>query len=307
MGNIAPRSKLTITNSVIKNTSMKKLLLICIGALSCVSAVLAQTGNTGFGTSTPGSKLTVSGSFAAAYTSTTANAYTAGENDFYIVWNGTAAGTITLPASTSGPDRIGRLYFFKNTSAIYTLTIDADGTELIDNAQTVVLQPGETALLVKTNINTASGVTYEVVQIAKNQPPYQFAATGNSAQSFLDGSGASLPVDFTAIEFSTNGGADFNLTSNSWTCSQAGTYRIQTEALTVTPSSSSFLYTVIRKNGVNVGLAGHSVFTVNNTGVASVIVSLVPGDQITAHIHMCGGCGAPSVSSTFRRLEIVRL
>jgi hypothetical protein len=286
---------------------MKRILLSLSVAVVLGFNAHTQTGNTGIGTSTPGSKLTVNGSFAAAYTSITATTYTAGENDFYIVWNGTAAGTITLPASTSGPDRTGRLYYFKNTTATFTLTIDAAGTELVDNAQTILVQPGESALLVKTNINTTTGATYEVVQIARAQSSYQFAAIGNSAQSFSDGSGTSSPVDFTSIEFSTNGGADFNLASNTWTCPQPGIYRIQAEVLTVTPSGSSFYYIVIQKNGVNAGLTGHSVFTINNTGAASVIVSLVPGDLITTNISMCGGCSAPNVSSTFRRLEIVRL
>src|SRR5918911_504407 len=116
---------------------MKRIFTCLLSAIS-ISMIHAQSGNTGIGTATPGSKLTVNGSFAAAYTSITATTYAAGENDFYMVWNGTAAGTINLPASTSGPDRTGRLYFFKNTSDTYTLTIDANGTEIIDNAPTVV-------------------------------------------------------------------------------------------------------------------------------------------------------------------------
>jgi hypothetical protein len=270
------------------------------------SILHAQTGNVGIGTSTPGSKLTVNGSFAAAYTSITATTYTAEENDFYIVWNGTAAGTITLPASGSGPNRTGRLYFFKNTSDTYTLTLDAAGTELIDNAQTVLLQPGETGLLVKTNINTASGATYEVVQISKAQSSYSLAVAGG-AQTFPDGT--FNRSNFTAIEYSTNGGSDFNLGTSVWTCPQTGTYRLYVEGQgspTVIGNQSHAGFFIL-KNGAN--LTGQ-YFLIStgplNSGSVTAIAKLVAGDQITVSVALCSGCGT-GMSSTRRRLEIVRL
>lgn len=283
--------------------SVYLLLTISIG----VTNAIAQTNNTGFGTSTPGSKLTVNGSFAAAYTSITATTYTAGENDFYIVWNGTAAGTITLPASTSGTDRTGRLYFFKNTSAIYTLTIDANGTELIDNAQTVLLQPGETGLFVKTNINTAAGITYEVAQISKTQPSYHLVAAGGS-QNFADGT--FTRSNFTALEYSTNGGADFNLGTSVWTCPQAGTYRIYVEghgSPTVTGNQSHAGFFIMKN--ISTSLTGQYFYISTgpfNSGVATAITSLAAGDQITVNVSMCAGCGT-GMNSTRRRLEIIRL
>jgi hypothetical protein len=285
---------------------MKKLITIILLLMISIGIIHAQTGNIGFGTSTPGSKLTVNGSFAAAYTSITATTYTAGENDFYIVWNGTAAGTITLPASSSGPNRTGRLYFFKNTSGTYTLTLDAAGTELIDNAQTVLLQPGETGLLVKTNVNTASGATYEVVQVSKAQPGYTLVVAGG-AQTFPDGT--FNKSNFTAVEYSTNGGADFNLATSVWTCPQTGVYKIHVEGQgnTTVVGNHSHAGLFILKNGGNI--TGQYFFISSgpaNSGSVTAIANLVAGDQITVSVAMCSGCGT-GMSSTRRRLEIVRL
>ncbi|MBI5371104.1 MAG: hypothetical protein HZA79_03645 [Sphingobacteriales bacterium] len=266
----------------------------------------AQAGNTGLGTSTPGSKLTVNGSFGAAYAAITVTTYAAGENDFYIVWNGAAAGTITLPPSTSGPDRVGRLYFFKNTSDTYNLTIDADGIELIDNSQTIIIHSGETALLVKTSVNNATGATWEIVQIAKTQSPYYLAVAGGS-QNFADGS--NTQSDFTALEYSTNAGADFNLGTNVWTCPQTGTYRIYVEGQgsPTVPGNQSHAGFSILNNGTPLTTQYFYVSTGPfSSGAVTHIVNLAVGDQITVNVIMCLGCGT-GMNSTRRRLEITRL
>lgn len=282
------------------------LLFFVISSLGS-ERIFAQTGNTGIGTSTPGSKLTVNGSFAGAYIQITATTYTAGENDFYIVWNGTAAGTITLPASTSGADRTGRLYYFKNTTAIYTLTLDAAGTELIDAEQTVLLQPGESALLVKTNVNTATGATWEVVQIGKTQSPYYLVAAGGS-QTFADGT--SVRSNFTALEYTTNGGADFNTTTGVWTCPQTGRYKIQVEGQgtsTVASTQSYAGFNIMKNVSTSLTLQYFMIsYALINSGSVTAITNLVAGDQITVNVSMCTGCGT-SMSSTRRRLEISRL
>ncbi|MBI3139449.1 MAG: hypothetical protein HYZ15_12800 [Sphingobacteriales bacterium] len=284
---------------------MKQSYLLLFMAVFCGLAN-AQTGNTGIGTSTPGSRLTVNGSFGAAYTTITATTYTAGENDFYIVWNGSAAGAINLPASTSGPDRVGRLYFLKNTSVLYSLTIDADGIELIDNSQALIVHPGETALLVKTSVNSATGVTWEVVQIAKTQSPYYLAVAGGS-QNFADGS--NTQSDFTALEYSTNGGADFNLGTSVWSCPQTGTYRIYVEGQgsPTVPGNQSHAGFSILKNGA--ALTTQYFFVSSgpfSSGAVTHIVNLAAGDQITVNVIMCLGCGT-GMNSTRRRLEITRL
>lgn len=285
---------------------MKRNILIFFLAGS-IATGYAQTGNVGIGTTTPGSKLTVNGSFAGAYTSISATTYAAGENDFYIVWNGTAAGTITLPASTSGPNRTGRLYYFKNTSATNTLTLDAAGTELIDNAQTILVQPGESALLVKTNVNTATGATWEVVQISRTQSPYYLVAAGGS-QNFADGT--NTRSNFTALEYSTNGGADFNLGTGVWTCPQTGTYRLYVEGQGTSAAAGNQTHAgfFIIKNG-NSTLTGQYFLVysgLTNSGVATAITNLNAGDQITVNVQMCSSCG-PTMISTRRRLEITRL
>lgn len=284
-----------------------KHIYILLSTFVFMFTASAQTGNTGIGTATPGSKLTVNGSFAGAYTQVTGTTYTAGENDFYIIWNGTAAGTIMLPTSTSGVDRTGRLYYFKNTTAIYTLTLDAAGTELIDAAQTVLLQPGESALLIKTNVNTAAGVTWEVVQIAKNQSPYYLVAAGG-AQTFADGSNG--PSNFTALESTTNGGVDFNTTTGVWTCPQTGKYKIQVEGqgTATVASTQSYAGFDVRKNGsTTLTLQYFQIaFALINSGSVTAITNLVAGDQISVNISMCSGCGT-GMSSTRRRLEITRL
>jgi len=282
------------------------LLFFVISSLGS-ERIFAQTGNTGIGTSTPGSKLTVNGSFAGAYTQVTATTYTAGENDFYIVWNGTAAGTITLPASTSGADRTGRLYYLKNTTATYTLTLDAAGTELIDAAQTVLLQPGESALLVKTNVNTATGATWEVVQIAKTQSPYYLVAAGG-AQTYADGSNG--PSSFTGLEYSTNGGVDFNTSTGVWTCPQTGTYKIQVEGQgtpTVAGTQSHAGFDIRKNTSTRLTLQYFLIYSgLINSGSVTAIANLVAGDQISVYVSMCSSCGT-GMSSTRRRLEISRL
>jgi hypothetical protein len=268
----------------------------------------AQTGNTGFGTATPGSKLTVNGSFAAAYTTITANTYTAGENDFYIVWNGTAAGTITLPASTSGPDRTGRLYFIKNTSASFTLTVDANGTELIDNGQTLVLSPGESCTIVKTNINTASGTTYEVVVLAETQEAYMYTVSSVTAQTYVEAAPGGTVFNFTTIEYSPNGGVDFNLTTDTWTCPQSGSYKIEAEdQSTSSTANSTHVALYIQKSGVfQHGRIYFVHASLSNSGSVAKILNLIQGETIRIVAIPCSGCAA-NISSANRRVEITRL
>ena len=59
-------------------------------------------GNVGIGTTTPGSRLTVNGSFAAGYAAVNATNYTVLANDYYVVWTGSATGHV-YPASGGGP------------------------------------------------------------------------------------------------------------------------------------------------------------------------------------------------------------
>ncbi|WP_370901391.1 hypothetical protein [Chryseobacterium gossypii] len=289
----------------------KKNLLTLLGiAISLFS--WAQTGNVGIDTPVPGSKLTVNGSFAGAYNFITTNIYSVGENDFSMMWNGTAAGTIVLPASTSGPDRTGRLYFIKNSSSIYTLTIDAAGTEVINNSQTLVLEPSESALLVKTDNNTSSGITYDVIQVSKTQTRYEYAVSSDVTQT--RNAGIVVPADFSTIEYSTNGGGDFNLATDTWTCPQAGYYRVELTETGYIVTSDAMTHVLMRilKNGVSVSNGfynlGNSATTTNlrNSGYTSRILYIAQGETISASLQSCSSC-VPQNISTDRRMVITRL
>lgn len=96
--------------------------------------IFAQNGNTGIGMKTPGSTLTVNGSFAATYKNINAATYVLLVSDYYLAWNGSSTGTVTLPAAKSGAGNFsGRVYHIKNTSTNSSLTIAGNGSELIDN------------------------------------------------------------------------------------------------------------------------------------------------------------------------------
>lgn len=269
--------------------------------------ISAQTGNVGIGTTLPNSKLTVNGSFAGAYTPVTSNVYTVSENDFSIAWNGTANGTLTLPISTDGSDRIGRLYYFKNGSSTFSLTVNGSGTELIDNSNGITIQPGESALLVKTDVNTANGSTYTVLLITKTQQPYMYTINGAANQTINQG--VTSQLTFSSVEYSTNGGADFSSINSSWTCPQTGWYKIQATAQATTQGGDSHTSVIIRKNGS--GTSSQVFFVpavVSNSGSVSQNINLLKGDQITVAAQPCLGCaGSTSITYSTRKIEIQKL
>ncbi len=121
------------------------------------------TGNLGIGTTTPATALTVNGGIATNYTNVTANAYTVLATDSVIAWNGTAAGTITLPAAVSGTGNFkGRTYTIKNLSG-FPLTVATAGSETIANASTLGLSTGASVVLVSTG--ATSGATWQSVSL----------------------------------------------------------------------------------------------------------------------------------------------
>ena len=64
------------------------------------------------------------------------------------VWNSTGSGTLSLPAAASA----GSGYFFMVRNAGGgDLTIDPNGVELINDSSTVVLQPGDSAMVITNN------------------------------------------------------------------------------------------------------------------------------------------------------------
>jgi len=154
-----------------KQNIYKTAITLTVFFLAC-SNVYAQTGNTGVGTTTPGSKLTVNGSFAATYKNITATTYTLLASDYYLAWNGSSAGTVTLPAAISGAGNFsGRIYHIKNTSASSSLTIAANGSELMDDQSgpgvaSITLPAGYYGMFISKG--TASGVTWEVAIVGSS-------------------------------------------------------------------------------------------------------------------------------------------
>ncbi|MFT3750010.1 MAG: tail fiber domain-containing protein [Agriterribacter sp.] len=146
------------------------VIILCIVAF-CVNA---QSGNYGIGTATPGSKLTVNGSFSATYNNITASTYTMLASDFYLAWNGSANGNITLPAAlvVGSGNYQGRVYHIKNTSTAYTLTIAANGSELLDNQSgagvaSITLSATYCAMLISKG-TTGATTTWEVAIVASS-------------------------------------------------------------------------------------------------------------------------------------------
>ena len=89
----------------------------------------------GIGTTTPGSTLDVQGSLGLKFSNVTGS-ITAGEESVYLVNTSGGAVTITLPSASSSK---GRIYFFKLVEGLSNLTIDGAFSELIDGAETFVL------------------------------------------------------------------------------------------------------------------------------------------------------------------------
>ncbi len=157
---------------------MKKKLLTVFGAILISSIAFPQSGNFGIGTTTPGSKLTVNGSFAPDYKIVTATG-NVGVNDYYIAYNGAANGTLTLPAAISGTGNYkGRIYCFKNTGST-VLTVAANGTELIDNQGNVAsltIPAGYYAQFISKG--TTTGSTWEVSLFVNGSIPAATSVTG---------------------------------------------------------------------------------------------------------------------------------
>jgi hypothetical protein len=291
-------------NNVLKLPFWASLFLCCNS--------YAQSNNLGVGEPTPGSKLTVNGSFAAAYQTITTNAYSISENDFYVIWKGTATGTITLPASTTGVNRKGRLYFFKNNSDTYPLTINAAGTELIDDTAVFTLLPGGTALLVKTDINTATGITYNVAQLTQGKPGYVYHVSSVATETHAQA--AFVTLNYNMLNLSTNNGSDFNLTTDTWTCPRTGYYRIEATEFgsTGTANVAANVEMVILKNTTQVAYNYYTLVNLSNTnvvnsGTVTCVLYLTKDDQISAQKVLCSGCGAANMSSRHRQMIITGL
>ena len=87
---------------------------------------------TGIGTATPTSTLHVGGSVAMPIKTINTTPYNATESDYTILCNNGNM-TINLPQASTVP---GRIYVIKRISALGTITLDPNGTELIDGILT---------------------------------------------------------------------------------------------------------------------------------------------------------------------------
>ncbi|ANF49639.1 hypothetical protein A0O34_03360 [Chryseobacterium glaciei] len=147
----------------------RNLIFLLLAILNCV-LISAQAGNVGVNTPNPGSKFTVNGSFAAAYSSV-ATSGPVGADDYYIAYSSGSNGTLTLPAAINGLGNfIGRTYHFKNTGTA-NFSVAANGSELIDNQSgagvaSINVPPGYYAFFISKGLTT--GTTWELILLSSS-------------------------------------------------------------------------------------------------------------------------------------------
>ncbi len=171
---------------------MRKTIL----SILCIAlALTAVSQNVGIGTSSPGSTLQVSGSFAAAYTAYTAST-TLASTDRFVAYTATTAtsATFTLPAYNSGTNSLkGREYVIKN-NATAAATIATGTAYQIGN--TVTASPGSTSFssTMYPGTITFSGYPTQIITAASST-----ALTVSSSQT-VGSSGTGNGVSYT-IEY----------------------------------------------------------------------------------------------------------
>lgn len=282
-------------NSNLNLTKMKKEIILFSIAIFAVTVIHAQTGNTGFGTSSPGSKLTVNGSVGFAYNSTTATTYSMLASDYYLVWNGTANGTITLPAAIAGSGNYkGRLYHIKNTTTGFTLSVAGNGAETIDDAgavgvATIAIAPGDGILLVS-NGNT-SGITWEVVSYHNSIPKARGLFVKSASTQIING--AAVITDWSAV--TNDFGSAWNGSVFTVPAGLQGWYTISTAFQTNIGGGATartpFQHVQIMVNGTSVVIGSASVHVAGGTvngeapgsgnAAASITYYLNAGDQVS--------------------------
>lgn len=285
------------------------MLLFLSGTLFCY----AQSGNVGINTDHPGSTLAVNGSLSAFYNTVTDTDYDMKETDFFVSWLGTSDGTLNLPDSATGNDRKGRIYYIKNLSKMYPLTVDAYGSELIERTESIRLKPSESALLIKTDNNSSAGTTYEIVLFSKTSGDYVYSVSSEVPETHHEG--VLYKADFTAIDFSPNNGVDFNLDTDIWTCPRSGYYKI--ELMETGYHSAKYVSAhrrmSIYKNGIQQTKQFYTIVLLGvsanqlNSGYDTTFVSLEKGDEINGQFTFCNGCGVDHMTSTVRKMIITKL
>ena len=279
---------------------MKKKMFFTalLAGLNCVS-ISAQVGSVGINTASPGSSLTVNGSFAATYRMVAASG-TIGANDYYIAYNGTINGTLTLPAAINGTGNFaGRTYHFKNTGGA-TLTISANGTELIDDQNgagtgvpSITVPSGYYAFLV--NKGAVTGTTWELVLVSSsNSMPsvnqtYLFSSAQQNA--FKQTCTATTGPTWQKTEIKYNQGMDIN-TGNVLDLS-SGRFKAPADGYYMIYGSAQFDNSEISGQP---GFAWCVLYLVKN-------FATTPNNQLVQNLHTNPGIFAPGIVSAVVHLN----
>lgn len=300
---------------------MKRLLFL-ISVTAVQFSAQGQTGNVGIGTTLPGSKLTVNGSFAAPYKIVAASA-AVGANDFYTAYNGAVDGTLTLPAATAAAPAagniLGRLYHFKNTGTA-TLTVAASGTELIDNQAgagiaNFTLAPGGYAMLISKG-TTGAVTTWEVALIKQNLTATIISMAATNAvtlplAAFNAGTPQIIPFAATDLQVNQGGSALWNDAGDYFNILETGVYEVTALAYF---SQSGTSTGVNQWMGVNINICKNGITLTDVVGGSRVnimqailddagntpipvrcIISLAAGDKL--YLTMNWGFGRKAVGS----------
>jgi hypothetical protein len=293
---------------------MKKYIYLSALAALLSTAVTAQTGNVGIGTSAPGSKLTVNGSFGATYRNISTD-YTLTAGDHYLAWNGSAAGTVTLPAALAvgSGNYQGRVYHIKNTGTA-TLTLAANGSELIDNQSgagvaSVSLAPGYYAMIISKG--TTTGTTWEVA-IQTGILTGLVSETHSASQNI---NAASNSVMFYNTELMDDNG-DFTNPMLTVTPASAGIWQVHVsqsgQNFSAAGSSNFNMYLQESTNGgaswVSIAQSGANV-TGNENNFASIdfIVALPAGAMLRVLTVVCNGCTATGMTFSNKLFQAHRI
>ncbi|GEN74042.1 hypothetical protein [Chryseobacterium lathyri] len=229
----------------------------------------------GINTVLPGSTLTVNGSIAGQYKISSTSA-TLGIGDFYMAFNGSTAGTFTLPAATvAAPAQgniLGRVYYIKNTGSAQ-LTVAASGAELIDNqtgsgVTSFKLNPAGYAMIISKG--TVSGTTWELATfidkttatIAALGATDTVTYTGAAFTAFNNSIPQIIPFSVGDVIVNQGGSVTWNDAGDYWQILESGVYKIEGYSYFGSGGAPSGAF---QWTGINLNI------TKNGTAIANII------------------------------------